>query len=41
MEYFLDILREGYIILCNVLQGNYTVIKATGSYAYIGIETRI
>ena len=41
MEYFLDILREGYIVLCDVLQSNYTVVKATGSYTYIGVEARI
>ena len=40
-EYFLDILREGYIVLYNVLQGNYTVIKATGSYTYISVEMYI
>ena len=40
-EHFLDVLREGYIILYDVLQGNYTVVEATGSRAYIGIETYI
>ena len=40
-EYFLDILREGYIILYDVLQGDYTVIEATGSCARIGIEVYI
>ena len=37
-EYFLDILQEGYIILYNILQGDYTVIEVTGSRTYIGIE---
>ena len=41
IEYFLDVLREGYIILCDILQGNYSVIEAIGSRTYIGIETRI
>ena len=41
MEYFLEILREGYIVPCDVFQGNYTVIETIGSRAYIGIETRI
>ena len=38
-EHFLDILRESYIVFCNILQGNYTVIKVTGSRARISIET--
>ena len=40
-EHFLDILREGYIVFYDVLQGNYTVIKATGSYTCIDVETHI
>ena len=38
-EYFLDILQESYIILYDILQGNYTVIEATGSYTRISVET--
>ena len=40
-EYFLDILRKSYIVLCNVFQGDYTVIEMTGSYTCIGIEAYI
>ena len=40
IEHFLDILREGYIVFYNILQGNYTVIKATGSRTCIAIEMR-
>ena len=38
MEYFLDILREGYIVFCDILQGDYTVIEVTGSYTRISVE---
>ena len=41
MEYFLDILREGYIVFYNVLQGNYTIIKAMDSRIYINVEVYI
>ena len=41
MEYFLDILRKGYIVLCNILQGNYTIVEAIGSYTRVGIEAYI
>ena len=40
-EHFLDILQESYIILYDILEGNYTIIKATGSHTYIDIETYI
>ena len=40
-EHFLDILQEGYIVFYNILQGDYTVIKATGSYTHINVEARI
>ena len=40
-EYFLDILRESYIVFCDVFQGNYTIIETTGSYTYISIEACI
>ena len=39
MEHFLDILQEGYIVFYDILQGNYTVIEATGSCTYISIKT--
>ena len=38
MEYFLDILRESYVVLCDVFQGDYTIIETIGSYAYISVE---
>ena len=41
IEHFLDILQEGYIVLYDVLQGNYTVVKVTGSYTCIGIKAYI
>ena len=41
MEYFLDVLQEGYIVLYDILQGNYSVIKAIGSYTRISIEMYI
>ena len=41
VEYFLDVLREGYIVLCDVLQGDCSVIEATGSRARIGIKVYI
>ena len=40
-EYFLDILRESYIILYDVFQGNYTIIEAIGSYTCIDVEIRV
>ena len=40
-EYFLDILQESYIVIYDVLQGNYTIIKATGSYTRISVKTPI
>ena len=41
IEHFLDILQESYIVLYDVFQGNYTIIEATGSRAYIGVEVYI
>ena len=41
MEYFLDILRKGYIVFYNILQGDYTIIEMIDSYTYIAIETCI
>ena len=41
MEHFLDILREGYIVFCDVFQGNYTVVEAIGSYTRVGVEVYI
>ena len=38
MEYFLDVLREGYIVFRDIFQGNYTVIEATGSRTRINVE---
>ena len=40
MEHFLDVLREGYIVLYDVLQGDYSVIEAIGSYTCISVEAR-
>ena len=40
-EHFLDILRKGYIVFYNILQGNYTIIETTGSRARISVEARI
>ena len=40
-EHFLDVLQESYIVFYNILQGNYTIIEATGSHTRINVEARI
>ena len=41
MEHFLDVLQESYIVFYNVLQGDYTIVEATGSRTRINVETRM